>query len=395
MTQREKVLTTGLLGVLLVFGTGFLFHLFVYEPVSEVRGKLELERDELQKKKNELVGERKQIADILEVNPRLIQWAQISLPPRDPELKKANLPPEEQKRKHLANLRVDYEGYLSGLMEKAGFRRDSIKVDVRASGRVAAPGAQGKGKEPPYEQLTFGAIGQGKMDDVVRMMREFHRTPLLHHIRTVSLGLVGDKGGKKTEGLLEMNLTIDALLMAGAEDRTALQPKGLAVTPKVLAYDPKQADRPERDYLAMNKRNMFTGLAPPPPPARLQPPAPKVGSEEKSEVLRFVKLTTLAFDPERKRWEAWLYDQGKGGREKKLNTSALNEFTIYDKDDNPMIEAKVVKIEEEFMVILSEGKYYRLRCGDFLYPAIRSPLGKADLKAMGITPDESAKEKKE
>jgi hypothetical protein len=110
-------------------------------------------------------------------------------------------------------------------------------------------------------------------------------------------------------------------------------------------------------------------------------------------VLAFVKLTTLSYDPERKRWEAWLYDQGKGGREKKLNTGVLNDFTIEDKYGNSVIEAKVVRIEEEFMVILSEGKYYRLRCGDFLYPAIRTPLSKSELKAMDITPDESAKEK--
>ena len=45
MTHREKVLTTGLLGVLFLFGGGFLFHLFVYEPVSEVRTKLDSERE--------------------------------------------------------------------------------------------------------------------------------------------------------------------------------------------------------------------------------------------------------------------------------------------------------------------------------------------------------------
>jgi hypothetical protein len=393
MTQREKTLTAGLLGVLAVFGGGFLFHLFVYEPVTAVREQLETERDELQKKKNELLGEKKRIDEIFHVDPRLTQWTQISLPPRDPELKKLNLPPEEQKRKHLADLRVAYEDYLSTLMTKAGFLRETIKVEVRASGQPRSPV---KGKEPPYEQLTFGAVGQGKMDSVVRMMREFHRTPLLHHVRNVSLGLVADnKGGKKTPGLLELNLTVEALLMNGAEDRSTLQPKALAVTPQVLASDPKKPAAGERNYLAMNRLNMFTGYSPTPEPvARTAPAAPKVSTEEKAEVLRFVKLTTLAFDPERKRWEGWLYDQAKGGKEKKVNTGVLNEFTISDKDDHAMIEAKVVKIDEEFMVILSEGKYYRLRCGDFLYPAIRKPMSKAELKEMGITPDESEKEKK-
>jgi hypothetical protein len=383
MTQREKTLTVGLLGLLGVFVGGVLFHLFVYEPVSAVREQLDTEREELQKKKNELAGEEEQIEKILHIDPRLSQWTQLSLPPRDPKLKNAGLSLEQQKSKHLANLGVAYEKYLRELMEKAGF--SSVKVGpVKGTAK-----AQTKGKEPPFEELTFPVVGKGKMDAVVLMLREFHRTPLLHHVRKLKLEVADDKGGKKTPGLLAMNLTIDALLMNGAEDRTALQPKGLTVTPKVLAYDPKQPMASERNYLAMVKRNMFTGFE---PTVRVEPPTPKVITEDKREVLRFVKLTTLAFDPERKRWEAWLYDQGKGGKEKKLN-NVLDEFTIYDKDDNSMIEAKVVKINEEFMVILSEGKYYRLRCGDFLYPAINSPLSKAELKAMGITPDESEEKK--
>ena len=394
MTQREKTLSAGLLGILVVFGGGFLFYLFVYEPVSAIREQLETERDELQKKKNELLAEQKQIKDILHVDPRLSQWAQISLPPRDPELKKQGLSLDEQKRKHLADLRVAYVKYLRDLMEKAGFVRDSIKVDVRAGGGVPAAV---KGKEPPYEQLAFSAAGQGKMDNVVLMMREFHRTPLLHHVRSVKLGVVSDsKGGKKTPGLLDMDLGIDALLVTGADDRSDLQPKGLAVTPRVLALDPKQPGTGERNYLAMNRRNMFTGYQPTPEAVvRVTPTAPKVSTEAKAEVLRFVKLTTLSFDPERKRWEAWLYNQGKGGNEKKLNAGILNEILITDKDDNPMIEAKVVKIEETFMVILSEGKYYRLRVGDYLYPAIRKPMTKAELKEMDIVSDESEKEKKD
>src|SRR4051794_34461782 len=101
MTQREKVLTTGLLGVLGLIGGGLLFHLFVYEPMSEVRGQLEEEREGLLKEKNELAREEKQIEGILHVNPRLTQWTKLSLPPRDPQLKKDGLSPEAEKGKHL------------------------------------------------------------------------------------------------------------------------------------------------------------------------------------------------------------------------------------------------------------------------------------------------------
>ena len=217
MTQREKVLTTGLLGVLLAVGGGFLFHLFVYEPMSEVRAALDAEETALQDKKNELAKEKKQIDDILEVNPRLLQWSQLSLPPRDPALKKET--PEEQKRLHLNDMRVQYETYLSDLMTKAKFQSDTIKVV--ASSRSTGP-AVTKGKEPPYEKLTFTVSGEGRLDNVVNLMREFHRTPLLHHIHGISLGLARNTSGKTpVEGLLNMSLTIEALLVNGA-DQTVL-----------------------------------------------------------------------------------------------------------------------------------------------------------------------------
>src|SRR5262249_7223992 len=125
--------------------------------------------------------------------------------------------------------------------------------------------------------------------------------------------------------------------------------------------------------------------------------------EKPEDVLRFVKLTMLFYNADRDRWEATIYDQAKGGAERKLNERILNKFTISDRYKNPVLEARVIKITEDRLVILSKGKFYGLRCGDMFYPAVSATekkeekrvMKRAELKELGIDPDaELAKEKK-
>jgi hypothetical protein len=144
---------------------------------------------------------------------------------------------------------------------------------------------------------------------------------------------------------------------------------------------------------------MFTGFA-----LRSSQDTPSGPKEKPEDVLRFVKLTMLFYNPDRDRWEATIYDQGKGGAERKLNERILNKFTISDRYKNAVLEARVVKITEDRMVILAKGKFYGLRCGDMFFPAVSSTekkeekreMKRAELKALGIDPDaELKKEKKE
>jgi hypothetical protein len=398
MTRREKVLATTLMAVLVLGGGGVLLHLFVIEPVAEVRGQLTQAQEQYAQKQAELAQEQRQIDQILRVNPRLTQWQKISLPPRDPEAKKKpGSAPEELKRKHLATMQVEYESYLFGLLGDSGFRRDSIVVTAGRSDRRNAA----KGKESPYERMVFAVAGKAPMDGVVRMLREFYRTPLLHQVRNLTLGLASNTGGggggagarrPLPPGTLDVSMTVEALLVAGAEERSGLMPSTLAYAPRVLA-------EPGRDYTKMGKRNMFTGVEPP----RRSDSTQKV-TEERADVLRFIKLTMLFYNPERKRWEATLYDQARGPRrveeeedgvkkvsviwEKQLNTRILNELVVQDKYENTILDAKVVLIDEQQMVLKADKQFFRLRCGDALYPAVEKPLTKDEVRALGLDPDD-------
>src|SRR5215212_8403669 len=117
MTQREKTLAGLLFGLLVVVGGGLAGYVFVYRPLSDVRMQIALAEGQLSKKQQELSVEEQQIEGVFRVNPRLQQWSKLSLPPRDPTAKKVPAAlQDEAKKKHLNQLQVDYEAFLSKLL---------------------------------------------------------------------------------------------------------------------------------------------------------------------------------------------------------------------------------------------------------------------------------------
>jgi len=372
MTKREKVMATTLLATMAVLGGAVFFHLFVIQPISEVRAELESERTELTKEQENLAKEESRIKTILRVNPRLTQWKELSLPPKNPKLKpQFGVSLEEQKKTRFRELGVDYYTYLEGVLRKSGFPSESISITPRSVNRRTTSNLQSK--EVLFEPLVFGVQARGPYDAVVAMLKTFHTTPLLHQIRTFTVAVSPNRSTTQAKGLLDLTMTVEALVVNGGQEREKLLPEKLPYAPRVLA-------EPGRSYDLMAKRNMFTGIA----PAAAKSTTAAKSTEPKSDVLRFVKLTMLFFNPDRRRWEATLYDQAKGTKETKLNERILNEFTINDSAGLEVLKAKVVKIDEEQLIFESEGRYYRLRCGDFIYPAIREPVPEKELKSLGV-----------
>ena len=83
MTRREKVLSMTALALVSLVGGGLLIHLFLWQPISDLRGRIDTSRTQLNAKQAELLKEQKQIEGILKVNPRLSLWNKLSLSPAD------------------------------------------------------------------------------------------------------------------------------------------------------------------------------------------------------------------------------------------------------------------------------------------------------------------------
>ena len=242
---------------------------------------------------------------------------------------------------------------------RSGFSPSTIKVTPAPADRKGGPILSGK--TPAYTKLSFTVQGQAALDGVVRMMQEFYHTPLLHEVRSLTL----TKKGSSNKGDLDVNMTIEALMVTGAEKRDALLPDKSVAPPQVLA-------EPSRYYTDMLAKNIFTGVA---AVSRL--------SEDRSQVLNFIKLTALWNSG--RRWEATYYDQGKGGEEKRLTERMINEFSVADKYDNVLVEGKVVRLDGDGVLFESAGKYYRWTCGQVLGAALEEPLKPNEVKKLGLT----------
>jgi len=141
MTQREKTLAAGLVVLLGVAVGGALLWFLGVQPYFEAKERYQGEETLLAEKQRELDAERGQIESILKVDPRLREWREISLPPRDPKVKADPKTAEEQKKRHISQLQVDYEKHLHEMLQKKGFKSDSIAVQLGQTERQVVPRA--------------------------------------------------------------------------------------------------------------------------------------------------------------------------------------------------------------------------------------------------------------
>ncbi len=364
-------------------------------------------QDDIDKKQAELTKERQDRQGIFRRDPRLAHWERLSLPEDknvEQELK-AGRPIEEIKKRHEDAVQVDYERFLSDLVMRSGFAANTIKVSAAVADRKGGPILTGK--TPAYTRMTFTVQGQASLDAVVRMLQDFYRTPLLHEVRNLTLtsrpqqpnrggpaagpaafrpgASPGGPAGGAAPGLpaggalpgfppaggaaggggdLDVNMTVEALLVTGAEKRDALLPESASAQVQMLPDPP-------RTYTDILDKNMFTGVA-----------AQSKLTEDRTQVLAVVKLTAV-WNAGR-RWEATMYDQGKGGDEKRVAERTLTDFTIYDKYNNVLVEGKVVKMDGTGIVFQTDNKYYHWLLGDFLGTVLDAPLKSSELRELGV-----------
>jgi hypothetical protein len=362
MNPRERILALTVVTVAMLVGGGVLFKFLFLDALAALKVQSADAEQDLDKKQAELEKELADRKAIVSRDPRLAQWQRLSLPgdnSQEQELKKGR-PLEEVRKRHEESVEVSYERFLSNLLLRSGFAPGTIKVTPAPADRKGGPILSGK--TPAYTKMSFGVVGQAGLDGVVRMVQDFYRTPLLHEVRSLTL-----TKAPSSKGDLDVNLTVEALLVTGAQKRDALLP-----APDKTIPAPHVLAEPSRYYTDMVANNIFTGKA-----------AVTRFTEDRSEVLGHVKLTMLCNDGGH--WEATYYDQGKGGEEKRLKERWLNEFSIADKYDNILVQGKVVRLDADGALFQSGEKYYRWTCGQFLGAALDEPLKPEEVKKLGLT----------
>src|SRR5262249_14254641 len=136
----------------------------------------------------------------------------------------------------------------------------------RITGSPPAPkgpaGPRDKNKKPLAHTLTYKIDASGELTSVVALIDSFNQAPLLHQVKSASIKPAKtDARRPSTERLVELSMTVEALVVDGAEKRVALLPSDQ----RLLAVGALTALRGGPSGLALVPLGVDQGLLKPKP----------------------------------------------------------------------------------------------------------------------------------
>jgi hypothetical protein len=332
MNSRERALAVLLICVVVFGGGGFFGYQFMFLPWTARKKTL----DTLKKDEQTKLSRR---AELQEQRGKLARWTSLSLP-GDQE-----------------TARLEYERYLTQLLTRYKITNGrsiiTQPVDTKTSPTI------GSNKEPIYVKLIFRVKAYATMASLVAMMDEFYRTGLMHEIKSLSFQKQTTAKPDTRPDELDVNMTIEALIVSGADKRPYLLPNfdrrllALDLAPGLFPhaplvlwtsvspglFSPGELAEPTRDYSGIAKKNIFLGR----PPKEV-----KTQDDGTPEWMapRFVHLTAITHTA--LRWESMLYDVYKDVRFKlRESGGAYNSFPfVRDGQATQVVVGRVARIDD-------------------------------------------------
>ncbi|HEV3262771.1 MAG TPA: hypothetical protein VG013_38400 [Gemmataceae bacterium] len=358
MTQRERYMSAVVVGLLLLVAAVVLFDLFYLQPLHERDEAITAARAEIDDKWT-------QMHQTVVRRAKLERYKQLSLP------------------SNLDLARREYQKWLIDLLRDSGFEPGSFQVtstepDTRGNGLR-------RGKQPVSTPLTFTVVSHGDLESLVKVLEGFYRAPMLHQIQTFTVRRAATGGTAEHPNILDINLKIEALIVAGSDPRPQLLPNidarylvteaaaALPQGPTGLALaawaagptgplGPGTLALKQRHYAAIAAKNVFFGR-----------PEVQRRDGEYTEMTQFWYLTDITgYDHG---LQGWLYERTKKDHRTRLRASAgFDRFRIIGDDGEVQLEGKVVCIHERDIVFQAKDKYYVLHVGQSLQEALAKSL---------------------
>lgn len=195
MTPRERTQAIILLGLILFGGGGAAGYMLLYTPYQEKKAaaaKLDEEINQLQEKVD-AVGPNKKKLD---------------------EIKRQSLPADE----NLA--RAQYKLFLEQLLRNAGINDYKIPASTKLTARAPVVPELAP-KKFAYAQLEFKVDASNvNLWQLVDFLRAFYQAELLHQITYINVNRTNKPS--ETRSGLEVHMTIEAVILDGAENRKTL-----------------------------------------------------------------------------------------------------------------------------------------------------------------------------
>jgi hypothetical protein len=375
MNPRERMLALTVLGIAAVAGAAYLFYAFFLAPLGEMD-------ESLAKLQDEVKQQEVRVHHIEAAKVRLSLYKQLSLP------------------KQLDFSRREYENYLSDLLQDSGFPAGNRTISPRNPEKSSALTVD---KKPVYTRLPFIVVTRGNLDNLVQMLEHFYKAPLLHQIKSIQIQRASTSTVQAQQGPqfdLDIHLTVEALVVAGAADRFHPQDALLpAVDKRFFVMDvaaalrgapglglvlwaagptgptgPRVLAEPSRQYAAITKKNVFFGSS-------------ALDRPDVVQVARYVHLTDITHNNTRTppRCEAFFYDRYNGRMTRLRAEPGFDTFRILDNDGETLVRGRVIRVDDRELIFRAEDNYYSMHVGQNLDQALKRPLSTAQLRDLGLT----------
>jgi hypothetical protein len=273
MTTRERHLAIVLLAALGVFGLGFIGYQFVLSPLLDKNKQITLRKGEIAQLE----------ADILSVQV---------------EKKKFEASRQQSLPADVGLAREQYGNLLEKLCRHSELTNE-LKISVSDPDNKSVPMLAPK--KPAYTRLTYKLTAKGELYHLVDFLRHFYQQPLLHTVKAMNIQRPSEARARDKREL-DIDLTIEALVLDGVPDRATLLPivrelallsgpaaqtgfnlqvvatgKGEPVPPSGVLSDSA------REYLAIAGKDVFFGPL----------PQKKERDKREDDISRFVVLTEV------------------------------------------------------------------------------------------------------
>ncbi len=401
MTQRERRMAIFLVGLALVGGL-FLAYQLILRPLGEYD-------TTIANLEGEVENAQKEEAKVLKDKAQLEVWRLMSLP----------MDPGRSGDTRLA--RNEYYAYLNNLISKHRFAEPNITP--MESARAASTQ---QGKKPIFIPVDFNLRAKVTLINLVQMLEEFQRTPLMHKIKNLTIDRPENSPAARRRGgdALAVQMTIEALVVSGAERRpsnllgvdhrllaldalTVLRrgPAAIALVPSVVSPTgplgarilekleqaaqargrkaPKDEDVVARSYRDIARKNIFQGA---PTTEKVQ----SFATGEEIEVTRYTFLTDITLSDWRS--EAWIFMRTNNRKTRLRVSSGFNSFLIKDDRDDVLVSGKVVKIDSRDIYFQTGESFYGIHIGQNFAEAMRRRLPQSEARSLGLIVSEGNSE---
>lgn len=305
MNNRSKFL----LVALAVVGVGVFgdqgYRRFVEEPARK-RGREATQIDKQIKEAEDAVFTSARAAD------QLLALEQYSLP-FDQELARAR-----------------YQDWLLALVAKVGLRQPTVDAGMPVA--VSIKDRDTRKPKEIFKRYSFSLRGHGTLEQVTRLLYEFHQAGHLHKVRSLALNPVA--GGKQ----LDVTMAIEALGLSRCEREGELS----TATAQRLAYNNPEA------YQTIVRRNLF--------------------SQEGADGLRNIMLTAVTFNR-----------AGTPGAWLSLGSDTQTQVVHRGESlDIPSHEVSVIDIQSQLVLLEVDGEVVRLSLGKTIHEMLAASTTAGD-----------------